>query len=139
MWDEKYIFLWTYAVLLFLIHFFRFFASPILCGIVCFSPFANASHSLHLMPIFWTKLIELSFLNCVWTCTFWLHSTQCLHLWTKFITIALLLFANYLNCITNSSIHPFISFINACFLEGAIFFSKHLFHEILRKTLIKGT
>jgi hypothetical protein len=57
----------------------------------------------------------------------------------KFMTIALFLFANYLNFVTDAAIHPFISLFNACFLEGEICFFKDFFHKVLRITLIKGT
>ncbi len=80
------------------------------------------------------KLIELSFLNCVWGCTSWLHSTQCLHLWTQFITIALLLFAYYLHCVTR--IHPFIHSFHwsmLVFWKGKFVFLRICFVKSLEK------
>lgn len=129
-------FLWTPAFLVTFNTFFHILCKPnCKWHCLCSTCISFSSLDAHILD----KLIALSFLNCVWTCTSWLHSTQCLHLVNKFIIIALLLFANYLNFVTNASIHPFISLINASFLEGEICFSKDLFHKILRKTLIKGT
>jgi len=136
------IFLWTHAFFVIFNTFFHILCQPnFKWHCMFFFPFPHAFHFLHLMPIFWTNwLIELSFLNCVWTCTSFGFTplnvytlvTQVYHY--RIVTICKLSELCY------ECIHPSIHFIDQCLFSGRgkFFFLRICFIKYLEKPSQKG-